>query len=271
MAIAVRGLFAFAARRVCGGRRPGRPRRAYRVRQALGGAGMGAYVISMSQPQNHRTGPSSSSSSGAPGFVWALVGLLAAIELLLTAAESGWIGEPRLRSIAILLGAFWPPLLAPGAGELYPFQREAMFLTHAFLHANLLHLVMNGVILLSLGKVIGERVGRVRLFLLFALSAIAGGAAFGLISMSHGPMIGASGAAFGFFGLWNAWEFQRRRARGLSLRPVLGTVGGLIVANIALFVFLQGGLAWEAHLGGYLMGWAAAFSFCRLPTLRPQA
>jgi Rhomboid family. len=123
---------------------------------------------------------------------------------------------------------------------------------------------MNGVILLSLGKVIGEKVGALRTYLLFGASAIAGGAAFGLISMSSGPMIGASGAAFGFLGIWNAWDFQRRKALGLSLRPILNMILGLAIANLALFVFLQGGLAWEAHLGGYLMGWAAAFTFARL-------
>ncbi|MGP3725599.1 rhomboid family intramembrane serine protease [Cereibacter sphaeroides] len=218
----------------------------------------------MSHSQNRRTGPLSSSTAGAPGYIWALVGALALIELVLTAADAGWVGDPRWRTMALLLGAFWPPLLAPGAGELYPLQREAMFLTHAFLHANFLHMVMNGVILLSLGKVIGEKVGAVRTYLLFGASAVAGGAAFGLISMSSGPMIGASGAAFGFLGIWNAWDFQRRKALGLSLRPILSMVLGLAIANLALFVFLQGGLAWEAHLGGYLMGWAAAFTFARL-------
>ncbi|MGP3698077.1 rhomboid family intramembrane serine protease [Rhodobacter sp. NSM] len=219
----------------------------------------------MPHSSNRRLGRSfPTSTTGAPGYVWALVGVIAVIELLLTAADAGWLGDARLRTMAILLGAFWPPILAAGAGELYPFQREVMFVSHAFLHANLLHMVMNGVILLSLGKAIGERVGGARTLLLFLLSAIAGGAAFGLISMTNGPMIGASGAAFGFFGLWNAWDFQRRRERGLSPRPVLGTVLGLVLINVVLFVFLQGGLAWEAHLGGYLMGWAAAFTFCRL-------
>lgn len=204
----------------------------------------------------------SPSSAGAPGFVWALVGVLAAIELILSAA--GLLGAAHWRVIAFFFGGFWPPILAEGAGGLYPGQREAMFLTHAFLHANLLHMVMNGVVLLSLGKVIGERMGAWRTLLLFALSAVAGGVVFGLVSAGPGPMIGASGAAFGFLGLWNAWDFVRRRRRGASIRPILGTILGLVLANVALFVFLEGGLAWEAHLGGYLIGWLAGFTFCRL-------
>lgn len=231
----------------------------------LGGAGPVAYLGLMSDLSHRRASlRPAPSSAGAPAFVWVLVGLLAAIEIILSAADSGLIGAPRWRSMAIFLGAFWPPILAEGASGLYPGQREAMFLTHAFLHANMLHMVMNAVILLSLGKAIGERAGALRTLLLFALSAVAGGLAFWLISISDGPMIGASGAAFGFFGLWNAWDFLRRRRRGASLRPVLGTIVGLVVVNVVLFVFLEGGLAWEAHLGGYLMGWLAAFTFCRL-------
>jgi membrane associated rhomboid family serine protease len=30
-----------------------------------------------------------------------------------------------------------------------------------------------------------------------------------------------------------------------------------------LFVFMSGGLAWEAHLGGWLIGVAAAVTFAR--------
>jgi len=29
------------------------------------------------------------------------------------------------------------------------------------------------------------------------------------------------------------------------------------------FVILSGGLAWEAHLGGWLVGWIAGLSFAR--------
>lgn len=203
-------------------------------------------------------------SAGAPGYLWVLVGLLVAIELVLTAAEAGLVGQPGLRVGAFMLGAFWPPLLVPGAEGLYPGQRFVMFLSHAFLHGSLGHVAMNGVILLALGKALGERAGAVRTLALFALSAIAGAAAFALLSSASGPMIGASGAAFGFFGLWNAWDFTARLRAGLPLRPVLATVAGLVLINVALWLFLGGGLAWQAHLGGYLTGWAAAFTFARL-------
>ncbi len=213
-------------------------------------------------PDRHRPPPSEPLlQSGAPGFLWALIGVMAAIELLLSASDAGLLGQADWRGLAYLYGAFWQPL---ATGDLLPAfsgQTITMYGTHAFLHGGFLHLAMNAVILLSLGKMIAARIGAVKTLLVFLLSAIAGGAAFGLIATTNGPMIGASGAAFGFFGLWNAWEFATRRRRQMPLRPLLGTVAGLMLANVALFVFLGGGLAWEAHLGGYVMGWLAGLSF----------
>lgn len=207
--------------------------------------------------------PAPLSQSGAPGFLWALVGVMAAIELALTASDAGLLGGRDLRSLAYLYGAFWQPLVAGTVLPIYSGQTVAMYVTHAFLHGGLLHLAMNAVILLSLGKVIAAGIGAFGTLSVFFLSAIAGGTAFGLISSGAGPMIGASGAAFGFFGIWNAWEFSLRRRRQMPLRPVLATAAGLMLANVALFVFLGGGLAWEAHLGGYVMGWLAGLTFAR--------
>ena len=69
-------------------------------------------------------------------------------------------------------------------------------------------------------------------------------------------MIGASGAVFGFLGLWLYWDFTRRRRLGLQITPVLKTVVGLIAANVLIYFAFSGTLAWEAHLGGFVAGFA---------------
>ncbi len=197
-----------------------------------------------------------SQNSDVPAALWALVGAMAVIELLLTGADRGWFGVPQWRSIAFVYGAFWQPLLDGFARPVFPGQVTAMFLTHAMLHGGLFHLMMNGIILLALGKFIAEQVGAVALMVVFAVSAVAGGAAFGLINTAPVPMIGASGAVFGFIGLWQYWEYAVRREHGLPVRPVLATIGALVVINVVLMVALGGGLAWQAHLGGFVAGWA---------------
>ncbi len=189
-----------------------------------------------------------------PIELWFLVGSMALIEMLLSSADGGLIGTADWRAIAFGFGAFWRPVLT---GELPPLmagQAWTMFLSHAFLHGSLLHLLMNGAILLSLGKFIADYTGPWPMLLLFAVSAAAGGFAFALLADTQGPMIGASGAAFGFLGLWQYWEAMARWSKGTTLRPVLGTLGGLVIINVVMTLAMQGGLAWQAHLGGFIAG-----------------
>ena len=52
----------------------------------------------------------------------------------------------------------------------------------------------------TIGKIILSRLGNSLSTVLFFLSAISGGLAFYLLNISNNPMIGASGAVFGFIG-----------------------------------------------------------------------
>lgn len=203
------------------------------------------------------------SQSGAPRFLWVLVGIMAAVELILTLSSSGLLGSQDLRWPAFMLGAFWQPVLSGAVSPVYPGQSVLMFITYAFLHGGFLHLIMNSVILLSLGKFVSVNIGAIKTLLLLFLSAVGGAVCFGLLSSSNAPMIGASGAVFGLIGLWQVMEYRTRRRSGVSVRPVVMGVLGLALINIVLFVMLSGGLAWETHLGGWIAGWLAGQSFAR--------
>jgi membrane associated rhomboid family serine protease len=190
-----------------------------------------------------------------PRELWALVGVIAAIEILLDLADAGVVFDPSLRARVFEAGAFWSPLLH-GAAPLYALQPFTMFVSHAFLHGSLLHMVMNMTILLALGRFVADRYGAGVILPLFFVSAVAGGLAFGLLSRGAYPMVGASGAVFGFFGAWIAWDWRRHRAAGASVNPVIRRVVVLAVVNVVVYVGLKGLLAWQAHLGGFLAGLA---------------
>jgi membrane associated rhomboid family serine protease len=200
---------------------------------------------------------------GAPGYLWVLVGVMAVIEALLGLSDAGYLLPEGLRWSAFALGAFWQPLLSGEVAPIYPGQTVVMFISYAFLHGGLAHLALNSVVLLALGKLATVRIGMKRTLAVLALSAVGGALAFGLLSTGGVPMIGASGAVFGLLGLWQAWDYRMRKRMGQPLKPVLTTILALIVANVVFFVILSGGLAWEAHLGGWLVGWIAGQSFAR--------
>lgn len=212
-------------------------------------------------PEAMSTAPSAPAHSPA---VLGVAGLCAVLEAAFTLLETPLFGLGEVRRQAILHGAFWPGLLA-GWEPIFPGQKLTMFFSYAVLHAGLMHMIFNMLILLHLGRETVERLGHWGFLLLFAVSSAGGGAAFWLLSDAAGPMLGASGAVFGLFGATMFWDWQRRRVRGEPVQPVLRMGLGLVAMNVILWVMVGGFLAWEAHLGGFLAGLALA----RLATPTP--
>lgn len=192
-----------------------------------------------------------------PLVLLVLIGLCSAIELCLTLADLGLFGALRLRQAAYHYGGFWPGLLDNWQPN-YATQPYVMFISYAFLHGGLAHLIVNMITLLSLGKVVIARVGT-RGFGLLYLGAMLGGAAgYALLAADVRPMVGASGALFGLIGGALAWLYVDRYTYNEGLRPVVQAVVLLIVLNLILWWAMDGQLAWQTHLGGFVSGWVAA-------------
>jgi rhomboid protease GluP len=199
----------------------------------------------------------------APILLW-IVGICAVLETAFTLLGMPPISLNALRNTAIMHGAFWPGLLVDWL-PIFPGQRMTMFVTHAFLHGGFLHMLFNMLILLHLGREAVIRLGPRGFLLVYLLCAVGGGALYGLLATSNAPMLGASGAVFGLFGTSMYWDLQRRRFLRAPLQPVLRMGFGLIVMNVVLFFLVDGMLAWQAHLGGFLAGFALAWAVT--PTL----
>ena len=197
-----------------------------------------------------------------------LLGAPALVEGVLLAADAGLLGSRVWRGTAYGYGAFWSGLLR-GWLPNYEWQPAAMFLTYALLHGGPGHLAGNLAAAVPLGLAVGLRFGTVGLVAIWVGAAAAGGAAFAILSEAPHPMVGASGAVFGLAGALQRAQFAERRARGEPLWPVLATAGFLVGANLLVWWWEDGFLAWEAHLGGWLGGWAmasiVAYCFRRYP------
>ena len=190
-----------------------------------------------------------------PPTLWWMTGGLLTLEALFQLADNGWLGVD-LRSLAISYGGFWDFLFPPGRVDqaLYPGQAYAMLLTHALLHAGTLHVIMNGVIFLALGKTLALRFGMPSVWITAGLGAISSGVMFGLLEDTAAPMVGASGVVFAFLGLWLYCAREDQRRLGNQARSITSIFIGLVVVHIVLHVFTGGMIAWQAHLGGFLAG-----------------
>ncbi len=196
-----------------------------------------------------------------PWSIKYIAGVLVAVELLLSASDIGLLPHDRLRDGAYIYGALWPGLVWKGWAAAYPGQAGVMLLSHAFLHSGLLHMAMNTVVILALGKRLGAVLGNGQLLLTFGGTAVAGGLTF--LALNHGemPVVGASGAVFGFFGVWKYFEYAARKRMGLSLVPIWQFIGVLALLNVGLYFMVGGMLAWQAHLGGFVAGWGLGILF----------
>ncbi len=190
--------------------------------------------------------------------VWLIFGACLLPEVYFLGADGGFWGNPRARYLAIDFFAFWAGLLGNWLPN-YWAQPYLMFLTYGFLHAGPTHFAVNMLTLFSLGAPVAAEVGAARFFLLYALLLIAGACGFALFPEVQAPMVGASGALFGLAGVVLAWEMHNRRLLGKSLRPVLRSLAILAGLNAVLWWAMNGQLAWQTHLGGFLAGWTIAY------------
>lgn len=189
-----------------------------------------------------------------------LIGVLTAIEAVFWLSDAGHLGSAyrTLRTTALAYGAFWPGLLRDWQPN-FPLQSGAMFATYAFLHAGPVHLAMNMLTLLSLGRAVIRRTGGRAFVLIYAVSVLGGGVGYGFLAPGYQPMVGASGALFGLAGALVVWEYDDRRRLRMDSRPILQALLLLVGVNVAMYWALDGRLAWQAHLGGALAGMLAAW------------
>lgn len=123
-------------------------------------------------------------------------------------------------------------------------------ITSAFAHAprSLTHVGFNMLTLWLLGRYLEPILGAGRFLAVYLTSALGGSAMFIWLGAWNSAVVGASGAVFGLFGAY--------MVIGALLRRPLTSVWVLLGLNLVM-MFLFPGIAWQAHLGGFLAGAAA--------------
>jgi len=125
--------------------------------------------------------------------------------------------------------------------------------TALFLHANLLHLTMNGAGLWIFGSAVEKTLGRWRFLLIFLLAGVLGNLA-SAFQAHYDVAIGASGGIFGVIGAFVVSVWRLRSPMYFALRRRLL----LILAIMVACDFTIGGLEPQvdnlAHLGGFVAG-----------------
>ncbi|HEY6401379.1 MAG TPA: rhomboid family intramembrane serine protease [Blastocatellia bacterium] len=136
-------------------------------------------------------------------------------------------------------------------------------ITPIFIHAGVLHLMLNSYALWMVGTQVEKLYGSARFLLIYLLSGVGGvvGSYFGQELMPRfidAPSVGASGSIFGLFGVLAIFGFRYRRELPPAIRRAI-TTGVLPVILINLFIgFSIPFIDNSAHIGGLITGSALA-------------
>ncbi len=156
-------------------------------------------------------------------------------------------------------------------------QQAFAFVSYMFLHGGFLHLLGNMWMLYIFGDNVEDRLGHFRYLLFYLACGILAGVVH-LVSAPYSkiPTVGASGAIAGVMG---AYFLLHPKARVLTLIPII-IIPWFV--EIPAFIFLgfwfvmqflnatggaAGGIAWWAHVGGFIFGMLLLQRFARLPDL----
>lgn len=167
--------------------------------------------------------------------------------------------------------------LVPAQLVAQPGTEWITILTSMFLHGGWFHILSNMWVLFIFGDNVEERMGGGRYLVFYLLSGVAAALLqVFLLRGSSEPMIGASGAIAGVLG---AYLILFPHARVASLVPILFifTVIQVPATLFLLFWFVSqlfsgwltlggasgSGVAWWAHVGGFIFGVLAVYVFAR--------
>jgi membrane associated rhomboid family serine protease len=118
--------------------------------------------------------------------------------------------------------------------------------TGGFLHASVLHILLNMWALYVLGPLVERSLGRLRFGIVYATALVAGSAG-ALIIDPNALTVGASGAIYGLLGALVILF----RNRGISVWQ--SGLGITILINAIITVTIPG-ISWGGHLGGFVGG-----------------
>jgi membrane associated rhomboid family serine protease len=228
---------------------------------------------------------------GIPFITYALILANCAVYFLVTlplSAQAPDPNDPMLLEYVRLVTGILPPrvpveeiLSHISAYDLFVFQYGfrpaapvvATLFTAMFLHAGFLHLFGNMLFLWIYGDNVEQRLGRLLFLFWYLATGVAATLFHTLFALTSPlPLIGASGAISGVLGFYFLW-FPRNTVRLLFVlfpffmnvfmvpaRVVLGLY--LLADNLLPFLIARGtggGVAYGAHIGGFLAGLAVAW------------
>ncbi|HCP81811.1 MAG TPA: rhomboid family intramembrane serine protease [Octadecabacter sp.] len=206
----------------------------------------------------HDTDHAENPFNAVPFVPLILVLLIAGIELTLSAASNGMIGGAQgvgWRTATFDELQFYPEIMTEvferGRGSFDYFKR---FVTYPFVHSNFTHALWACVLLLALGKFVGEIFSPVAFLILFFACSIFGAAIYGLLSWQNTQLIGAYPGVYGLIGAYTYLMWLTLGRMGDNQFKAFTLIGILLGILLVYSMIFGSSPTWIAEVAGFLVG-----------------
>jgi membrane associated rhomboid family serine protease len=199
-----------------------------------------------------------------PPVVWVLALPVIAMELVLSLAERGLVGGAQgvgWRLQAVERFGLFPELLkfqVETGGQ--PVEEWHRLVSHALVHGSFTHAIFAVVMLLALGKWVGEVFRWWAVLVVVLGSAAVGALAYGLLVPGlRVPLIGAYPAVYGLIGAFTFMLFTNLSRVGANKFRAFSLIGALLFIQFLFGVLFGGGWDWVADVAGFAAGFLLSF------------
>ncbi len=207
-----------------------------------------------------------------PAITWALALPMIAMEVVVNAAANGLVGGPAgigWRSQAIQDFAFSPDYLRQML-ILWQFPLDGLYrpFTYGIVNTDLTQALFVIVILLALGKFVGEVFAWWAVLAVFLAASLAGALAYTAVPFTHGGLIGGYPPVYGLIGAFTYIQWMRAAGAGAARLRAFRLIGFLMgfrlvfgIVTLVSYGFDQSlGWDWTAELAGFATGFLLSFA-----------
>lgn len=199
-----------------------------------------------------------------PAIVWVLAVPLIAVEVLVSLAEAGLVGGASgigWRSQAVERFAMFPEVLrlqVETGG--HPYADLARLVSYPLVHGSVTHAIFALVILLALGKMVGENFRWWGVVAVVLAATVAGALVYGLaIPVQRVPLIGAYPPVYGLIGAFTYLLWTNPVRVGGNRHRAFSMIGVLLALQLVFGVLFGSNWTWVAEVTGFLAGFLVSF------------
>ena len=198
-----------------------------------------------------------------PSVVAALFIMMIGIEVVFALGARGIIGDSNAlgwRVAAVETYGFNGQILDwMLVNGVYPVEHLIRFVAFLFVHASFTHALFVGIMVLALGKMVGEFFSPIATLTIFLMSGVFGAAAYGYVLNEPHWLIGGFPGVYGLIGAFTFLQWIHLRVLGKSQRRAFSLIGALMGIQLLFGVLFGGSYDWLADAAGFAAGFCLSF------------